>query len=470
MKCLIIIILIAFLGLPPLNNSIIFAQQINPETEITSDIKEGIKKLHSENPFIRGEAIRELASLGEKAEIALPLLIELLADTSSVVWQKDDKIMSSSIDREALQAIINIGKPAVKPLIKAVKSNNVYLKRNAIEALGKLKDPLAVETVIEVLDDKDTYVRKNSAEALGEIGDPRAIMPLVKAINDKKTCVRDASLDALKKIINKLNNINSLELITDLITHENLSVRKIAVESIKGKQSKRTAELLILAMKDENPEIRKMATDAILNIGKPAIEPLINALNNDNIEIKISSAFLLGEIKASEAVEALINTLTYTSQEKPLSAERLRVESAIALGKIADVRAIHPLIDIIKSGEIRVQEAAVNALSKIGEPVVEPLISIIKSEDSNMTAKINSAIILGNIGDKKAVEPLINKLLIYSYDNKSWMFRAEAIKTLAKIKDMRAVEPLKKIVLNDHVSHVRSLAEWAINEIEKEKQ
>ncbi len=171
-------------------------------------------------------------------------------------------------------------------------------------------------------------------------------------------------------------------------------------------------------------------------------------------------------MNASEAVEALINALKYTSQEKPLSAERLRVESAIALGKIADAKAIEPLIDVIKGGEIRVQEAAVNALSKIGEPAVEPLISIIKSKDTNMTAKINSAIILGNIGDRRAVEPLINKLLIDSYDNKSWMFRAEAIKALGKIKDPRAVEPLKKIGLNDHVSYIRSLAEWAIKEIE----
>ncbi len=112
---------------------------------------------------------------------------------------KDDRIISSSVDKEALQAIINIGKPTVKPLINALKSNNVYLRRNAVEALGKLKDPIAVEPLIEVLDDKDTYIRKNSAEALGEIGDHRAVMPLVKAIDDRKTCVRDASLDALKK-------------------------------------------------------------------------------------------------------------------------------------------------------------------------------------------------------------------------------------------------------------------------------
>ncbi len=54
-----------------------------------------------------------------------------------------------------------------------------------------------------------------------------------------------------------MNNVSNLDLITELITHENLSVREIAVESIKGKNSKKTGELLILAMKDENPEIRK---------------------------------------------------------------------------------------------------------------------------------------------------------------------------------------------------------------------
>lgn len=465
MKYLRGIILILFL-LILIENRAVFAEQFNPEPEIPSDIKGLAERLHSEDPLIRGEALRELSIKGEQAKTALPLLIELLADTSSIIWRKDGKVISSSIDKEALQAIINIDTPTVEPLIKALKSNNVHLRRNVAEALGKIKEPRAVNALIDALNDEDTFVRKNSAEALGEIGDKRAFIPLITALNDKKTCVRDASLDALKKVINKMKDVDGVDSLSDFITHENPAIREIVIDAIKGEKSKKAIEILILATKDIDPKIRKKAVDAIINIGKPAIEPLINAMNTEDIDMKISSAFLLGELKASEGIELLINSLKYASEEKPLSAERLRIESAIALGKIADVRAIEPLIEIIRDGEIRLQEAVINALSKIGEPVVEPLISIIKSKDENMTAKINAAIILGNIGDKRAVEPIINKLLIDSYDNKSWMFRAEAIKALGKIKDPRAVEPLKKIGLNDYVSYVRSLAEWAINEIE----
>ena len=45
------------------------------------------------------------------------------------------------------------------------------------QALGKIKDPSAVDPLIQVLKDRDSQVRDNAIRALGEIKDPSAVGP-----------------------------------------------------------------------------------------------------------------------------------------------------------------------------------------------------------------------------------------------------------------------------------------------------
>jgi HEAT repeat protein len=72
------------------------------------------------------------------------------------------------------------------------------------------------------------------------------------------------------------------------------------------------------------------------------------------------AAWILGELKAREAVEALIG-LVQNSQEMGLP------ESAIeALGKIGDDRAVEVLAELITSSYLPVRIKAVTALKEIG--------------------------------------------------------------------------------------------------------
>ena len=47
------------------------------------------------------------------------------------------------------------------------------VRKNAAEALGKIKDPRAVEPLIATLKDKDSEVRSNAAWSLGENPGPQ---------------------------------------------------------------------------------------------------------------------------------------------------------------------------------------------------------------------------------------------------------------------------------------------------------
>ena len=67
-----------------------------------------------------------------------------------------------------------IGKPAVEPLLAALRDKDEDVRKNAALALGYIKDPRAVEPLLAALKDKDKEVRGIAALSLGEIKDPRA--------------------------------------------------------------------------------------------------------------------------------------------------------------------------------------------------------------------------------------------------------------------------------------------------------
>ena len=73
----------------------------------------------------------------------------------------------------------------VKRLLRELQSNTAGIKYlTAAMALGRLRDPRAVEPLIQALKHPNCEVRYVAAVALGEIGDARAIDPLVEALAD----------------------------------------------------------------------------------------------------------------------------------------------------------------------------------------------------------------------------------------------------------------------------------------------
>jgi HEAT repeat protein len=84
----------------------------------------------------------------------------------------------------------------------------------------------------------------------------------------------------------------------------------------------------------------------------------------------------------------------------------VQYEAAGALGEIGDARAVEPLVTAMKNEEFSgVRWKAAEALSRIGSPAVGGLIGALQHKDDDVRWK--AAIALGEIGDPRAVEPLI---------------------------------------------------------------
>lgn len=185
------------------------------------------------------------------------------------------------------------------------------------------------------------------------------------------------------------------------------------------RKSREYIDALIEACHSHNREVRESAVQTLDLIGEPAVEPLINALQNENVATR-------------EAV-------------------------ARALGTIGDARAIEPLMESLRDESRRVREAGARALAAIGTPSVERLIQGLSDDDWHM--RVGSIIALRITGVPETIPDLIGLL-----SDKSIYVRREAVKTLGRMGDARAVPQLCR-VLREDAKEVRVRAAWALGRI-----
>jgi HEAT repeat protein len=94
---------------------------------------------------------------------------------------------------------IEIGAPAVAPLISRLSHWDANVRKEAVNALIRLGE-VAVQPLIEMLKAEHPTVRKNAAYALGMIGDKRGEQPLMELLSDRDKEVGKAASDAISAI------------------------------------------------------------------------------------------------------------------------------------------------------------------------------------------------------------------------------------------------------------------------------
>lgn len=209
-------------------------------------------------------------------------------------------------------------------------------------------------------------------------------------------------------------------------------------------------EPLIKVLGDNDYYVRWFATQALGQIGEPAVEPLIKKLGEEGKYIREAAAWALGNIGDTKAAEPLIKLLADKDKD-------VREAAARALGKIGDVRAVEPLIKALGDKVNYVREDAAEALGNIGDiRAVEPLIKALGDKDRECNVSYAAAKALVKIGEP-AVEPLIKAL-------GDWSVRWDAARTLAEIGDTKAVEPLVKL-LEDENKYLRETVFRALDKL-----
>ena len=67
---------------------------------------------------------------------------------------------------QAAQALVKLGSEAVEPMLAALKSDDVKIRRLAADALGRTRDMRAIDALVGALEDPDKSVRRSVIPAL----------------------------------------------------------------------------------------------------------------------------------------------------------------------------------------------------------------------------------------------------------------------------------------------------------------
>jgi len=135
----------------------------------------------------------------------------------------------------------------------------------------------------------------------------------------------------------------------------------------------------------------------------------------------------------------------------------MRGTAALILGKIGGKEVLQPLVNALEDEDASAGAAA--GLSELGNrEAVDELVDALRDEDAVRAA----AEALGRIGDVRAVEPLIRVLQDFYEDDAT---HAAAAKALGMIGDSRATEPLRKVMETDKNPLVREAARLALDKI-----
>lgn len=132
----------------------------------------------------------------------------------------------------------------------------------------------------------------------------------------------------------------------------------------------------------------------------------------------------------------------------------IREEAATLLGTMRDPRAVGPLVSLLRDSDRAVREAAIGALTAIGEPSV-PVLGLCLSDPQTSVQEAASTV-LASIADRRVLRPLIESL-----KNSDWIVRMQVARALGHINDQASV-PYLIPLLQDKVKAVREEASTAL--------
>lgn len=250
----------------------------------------------------------------------------------------------------------------------------------------------AVLENIAALRDEDWAIREEAATSLGTLRDERAVDPLVTALRDSDRAVRQAAVEAL------------------------VLLGEPAVPA------------LIRAAEPSDGELQEAALGILAVIGDArALTPLIQALRSPNWIVRSHAAKGLARIGREAAVAPLLPLL----QDK---VKAVRVEVGLALAALGPA-ALSELLQALKHPEWLVRLHAVESLGKMkAAGAVDALLDTLRN-DVDAAVREDTVRALGEIGDRRATEGLLNIL-------QEPGLRPLAIDALGAIGDPRAVPSL----------------------------
>ena len=368
----------------------------------------------------------------------------------------------------------------VTGLLAAEKCYQPGSRAAVAELTAKLgNSEVVVELLRQATEYKDTTVQKEAIRHLGAMRNPE----LIPVFEEVLTKTENAPEVAYRAIVALEQSMRSIPEPTSIVPalqlalrNNSAQVRMHAAKLLGSIQAENAVPDLVRLLADPNGYVKNTAIDALNRIGAPATAPLLEILDTkarnlipdedtgfateyqyiasayiDNLWMKkyrigTQSAAIqtLGLLKTEASVQPLI---------KELANEELQNEALAALIEMRGV-AVPPMLDALKNGTDEIRVKVADALGQIGDRrAIAPLIDTLNN-DPHKEVQAQAAIGLGNIRARNAVNALTEAL---SYDDTTATNAAEALGKIA-VATEDAVQKLIIIAMDKQMRETLRLA------------
>jgi HEAT repeat protein len=243
----------------------------------------------------------------------------------------------------------------------------------------------------------DVTKRDRAAQDLIRLG-ADAVTPLIEALQTK-----DASLLPLyEQILARVPSATPT--LIKLLGSAHPVIRGRVAEVFAISRDRAAVPALLDAVNGEYFTVRSRAALALGKIGEPrAIQPLLNLLKDPEDDVRIAACLALGLFRDPSTFDEITNVLLDDPKIE------VRQAAARALGNTQHPAALPYLMEALHDSfwwyerEYAVGDLLL-AIEKMGYAAVDPLIQAL--QDREGTVRKFAAILLGKIGDPRAIEPL----------------------------------------------------------------
>jgi HEAT repeat protein len=216
-----------------------------------------------------------------------------------------------------------------------------------------------------------------------------------------------------------------------------------------------TVSLLLELLRDEVPEIRRMAAESLGKIGDArTTDSILPLIHDPSAIVREASLLAIGRVKPA-ATDGVMVLLTQ-ALEDPV--ESVRQAAVVAIGVIEpSSRLLEPVIGLLRSSDVAIRRAAVLALLQADSSQWVPAL-VAAGRDSDVAVRQGIVAAVGEWGGS-AASPWLRKRLI---EDPSPEVRAEAAYRLGMLNDPEAKAALDTTVAKDSDSGVRRWAKRGI--------
>ncbi|MEQ8169641.1 MAG: HEAT repeat domain-containing protein [Candidatus Eremiobacterota bacterium] len=337
--------------------------------------------------------------------------------------------LNTANPEKLIDQLVEVGPEACNYLISALRNKDLKIRKNSAIALGRIKDKKAIEPLIRVLtEDANEEVQKGAETGLVELG-YNSMKSLIKLLEED-----ELDNEKKKRVAGALDHMELHNL-----TKNNQAVYHLAKGNFAecARIGAPAVPYLIKCLNKGDDNLKEKAETTLLRIGIPALPDLINTLASMDDTLRGCVLAILDKMD--------VNTF-HTSEKASYFLAKGNLDDCLELKNAA----VNPLIRALEDPRRDVVRNAIEGLKRLGSISVDELIKELKGRKRKTKGEI--AKILGELGDKKAVEVLISCLSDIEPD-----VRISAAQSLCKIGDERAVPFLINKALLDKDKRVRIL-------------